>query len=737
MAGKEEQYKYESPFKPGMELGEWTLNKLQSSNKKEEIWLATHTETQKKASLTIPIAWFRERSENVFDNPEFTVKTQTGEALTKESKIDNWTLISKIATGSTGEVWQASHPQFKEPVALKIGLFDDKKSITDFATEINILNELRNDPGVIPILSYSNKIEPKPPESCSWLAMPLASDHKTYFKSHQQLIHILSMLLELVSTIERMMHRNIKYSDIKPENILYSNNRFVICDFSESEWLSDISLLDNQKYAAYISSEIGLVISDLWNLCDIKDYKKSDFKCDAENSVTQTITHYINKIISFIQKELPAEDCLHAARVCHRNHLMEHAINLYQHYLKAAPNDQEANFLLGLIYLNESNYKKAITQFISVTKIKEHPQASFALAQAYFRSLDFVKAEELVTKILEKKPSSNSAYNLLGEIQQQKHIMKINEQLNTKVKSTLNKENQNRLKDAFNIKTKLLSGQSDRMLFAGKADQLTHESYAIASWDQYFHDLSVGAYRDVCDGTHRVYRQRAWHYLFKNLNLINAIFSCENDEIRIADIGCSSAYLRRFLVGNYSKLDKQKLYYWGLDLRKDVLQQAVHASDYLESGAIDDELPSAFIQHDMQHGLPYKNEFFDYIVNFEVIKYLTLKNGRTLLTEMHRILKPNGKCYLSSSFGNFIPEHIEGLGLTSFANLLQQTGWEIKQSHGSQSKMEWLYNVMSPEHRKFADMLLSYHPKEIVAAMLAPFYPNVATQLSFVLEKIK
>ena len=44
----EDKYKYESPFKPGMELGEWILDKLQSSNEKEEIWLNKFMPAQRK-----------------------------------------------------------------------------------------------------------------------------------------------------------------------------------------------------------------------------------------------------------------------------------------------------------------------------------------------------------------------------------------------------------------------------------------------------------------------------------------------------------------------------------------------------------------------------------------------------------------------------------------------------------------------------------------------------------------
>ena len=61
-------------------------------------------------------------------------------------------------------------------------------------------------------------------------------------------------------------------------------------------------------------------------------------------------------------------------------------------------------------------------------------------------------------------------------------------------------------------------------------------------------------------------------------------------------------------------------------------------------------IPAAFVLHDVQFGLPFKDHYFDYVVSFEMIKYLPIEQGIALLSEIHRVMNPKGLFFLSTTY---------------------------------------------------------------------------------------
>ena len=278
-----------------------------------------------------------------------------------------------------------------------------------------------------------------------------------------------------------------------------------------------------------------------------------------------------------------------------------------------------------------------------------------------------------------------------------------------------------------------------RILLRGLSSESgTPDSYDTISWDHYFNDISHGSFRKYIDGKKYISRRRAWHYLFKNLKLTERIFDRKATEVRILDIGCASGYLRRFLEGNASPDDTKRIFYWGLDVREEMLRKAVHATADLEAGAGGNFTPSAFVAHDVKHGLPFKSGHFDFVINFEMIKYLPIEQGGALLHEVRRVLRKGGELYLSTptdheAFCKRESAHLymQSLPAAKVRDMLESAGLNVIDVYGSQSKFSKIEPAVSEAHRAVFDQLLEYHPREIVAAIFTPLYADAAAQVTF------
>jgi SAM-dependent methyltransferase len=224
---------------------------------------------------------------------------------------------------------------------------------------------------------------------------------------------------------------------------------------------------------------------------------------------------------------------------------------------------------------------------------------------------------------------------------------------------------------------------------------------------------------------------RVWHFLFKNIALVDDILKQQKSTIRILDIGCSAGYLRRFLEGNVDPKSKKKIFYWGLDVRQDLVTLAVKGVDDIESGAKGNLVPSLFIAHDVKHGLPFKNNYFDYVVNFEMIKYLPIEQGKKLIAEIYRVLDLSGDLYLSTSYSSNRPGFMKSVPFEQIEKILVENGFKIAQRRGSQASFNRLSSHLKEAHLPMVKDLLTVHPPEMVAAMITPLYPYCADQVTF------
>ncbi len=303
----------------------------------------------------------------------------------------------------------------------------------------------------------------------------------------------------------------------------------------------------------------------------------------------------------------------------------------------------------------------------------------------------------------------------------------------------MNTADKKRLLDAFNQKMETINEQDNRYLLRGRSYEcLRPDSYSTSSWDHYFKDLSFGSFRKYNRGDKYVSRRRVWHYLFKNLKLIERIFNHPATKMRILDVGCASGYFRRFIEGNASPNERKCIYYWGIDAREKVLEKAVMASENIESGAKGIFSPSAYVHHDVKDGLPFKDRYFDVIVNFEMIKYLPIPQAAGLISEFRRVIRDTGQLFMSTvsdyEYYRHRPKY-ENFAFTlspqDFSQLLDDNRFRVLDVYGSQSKYSLIAPYVKDEHRELFDLFLKYHPRELVAAMFAPMYPDRCNQLTF------
>lgn len=274
-----------------------------------------------------------------------------------------------------------------------------------------------------------------------------------------------------------------------------------------------------------------------------------------------------------------------------------------------------------------------------------------------------------------------------------------------------------------------------RLLVKGKVNENNKtDSYALISWDQYFTDLSMGSFTAGGNNGHHHFRwrMRAWHFLFKNISVVDNILKNNKPIIKVLDIGCAKGFFRRFLEGNWQSRDQRHLYYWGLDLRHNQLVKAVRAVDDINSGAKGNLIPSLFVEADTKYGLPFRDNQFDYVISFEMIKYLPIKQGEKLLAEIHRVLAKDGLFYFSTSYHGKKAGYMQNLNFGEIEHLLKKLGFSILERRGSQQIGSNLPPHLKAEHMPLINDLLKVHSLEMVSAMITPLYPKGAYQVTFI-----
>ncbi len=379
----------------------------------------------------------------------------------------------------------------------------------------------------------------------------------------------------------------------------------------------------------------------------------------------------------------------------------EDAMQLCQAILAEEAQHVGALHLLGVIAFKKENYQQA----------SENLQAALAIAP------DNLQLHADLAACLQKMGRQTEAMQ---------HLKMIDEKRDNKNRHqsfVLDQAQKAMLINAFAEAPEVIDEFESKLLVSGKAlEDQEMASSLMRVTESNFSDLSSGTYHT---------RMNAWHFLFKHLPVIEQVYKQPKHQIRILDVGCATGHVRRFLEGNFRNSDNKQIFYWGLDSQEAILKRAIRAVDDIESGAQGNHVPSAFIAHDVQLGLPYRNNYFDYIVSFDMIEYLPIPQGRALLAEMYRVLNPQGYLTISTSYNVKQPGFMQSVPFEQFEKILHENGFEIIVRRGAKASFQQLASHFNQAHEPLIKALLSVHPKEMVAAILSPLYPELSEQVTY------
>lgn len=147
----------------------------------------------------------------------------------KEEWKIHFEIIEQLGKGGNAIVYSVKDKSTNQEMALKVlKKLDNKNKKWEerkgrFVSEIKVMKENATViPGIMPIIE-SNEIE-------YWYTMPIATPILEYIKN-KEIIDIVSGVIQVAETLEKLHEKGDYHRDIKPANIYFYNNRFYLGDF--------------------------------------------------------------------------------------------------------------------------------------------------------------------------------------------------------------------------------------------------------------------------------------------------------------------------------------------------------------------------------------------------------------------------------------------------------------------------------------------------------------------------
>ena len=182
-------------------------------------------------------------------------------------KIGKYKLIREVGRGATATVYLAEHPQYPEPVALKLIRFDDKakdeakwnrRLLTLLRAEMDVSRKLDH-PNIIKI--FDTCVE----KDYAYIVMEYfpgtTLEHYCSFQNLLPLHRTIGMVFKCAMALGYMYRQGLVHRDVKPANILVSVDGDDITDLKISDFGSVLDLGSDQTQVhrvgslAYISPE--------------------------------------------------------------------------------------------------------------------------------------------------------------------------------------------------------------------------------------------------------------------------------------------------------------------------------------------------------------------------------------------------------------------------------------------------------------------------------------------------
>jgi hypothetical protein len=127
---------------------------------------------------------------------------------------------------------------------------------------------------------------------------------------------------------------------------------------------------------------------------------------------------------------------------------------------------------------------------------------------------------------------------------------------------------------------------------------------------------------------------------------------------------------------------------------------------------------------DQYHGLT--KSFRTLGVCIEVIEHMDVEDGRKLLEGFRHCLTSDATLLLSTPVfnGRAAKNHIHEYTVPELYQLLEETGWEVRERYGTFASYPELKKVVTDEHREVLEGLRAFYSDEVTACFLAPLYPD-------------
>jgi serine/threonine protein kinase len=173
-------------------------------------------------SITVPI--LRELREHYSELPKELFRRAR---LIPGREFGSWHLIKRIGWGGNAEVWRVRSTI--GDAAIKLLKRAKGNSLKRFRAEVELLEKIRGQRGVLPILDH---MLPKKSSADwdAWLIMPIAIPVES-LRGRMTTLEVVKGIREVAETMARLHSQKIYHRDLKPGNLLLLKGRWVVSDF--------------------------------------------------------------------------------------------------------------------------------------------------------------------------------------------------------------------------------------------------------------------------------------------------------------------------------------------------------------------------------------------------------------------------------------------------------------------------------------------------------------------------
>lgn len=351
---------------------------------------------------------------------------------------ERYTDIKEISRGSTSIVYTAINKLTREKVAIKEFVYS---TVDSDGCDLSFVEQLKRFKREIEIhlsLSHENIIQAKEyyeSDSKLYLIMEYvpARTLQSIFESKARLdiFEIINIIRQIAEALNYMENRGIVHRDIKPGNILITDDKKVlIIDFGCAKKIYTENITISRMLIGtvnYMSPEQLICHKDIDGRADIFSLGCTFYQMLTGNLPFkgQDIRHTINNIfqthpvqVKTINQYVPykLEVLVHHMLKKDPDHRCSTARQLIFHLNKIV-DEPDIHYNQGKYYETQNDYKKAYSFYKRAIQTDDNHLPSWqAMAEMYYLAKDWEKALEFYNYIINFDSSNPDLYDKLGDI---------------------------------------------------------------------------------------------------------------------------------------------------------------------------------------------------------------------------------------------------------------------------------------------------------------------------------